>query len=118
MRHRIHLVNSTEEHGLQKAMVTHISTVPTPPGGLLVYIIPVNLDLPETLKKDLHLDCYRREQSKGIKHFGDIRDDVSLGHLVDTRRVRDVETELVRGNVPLYAQGLGVLIFSEDMYFT
>jgi len=46
-------------------MVTHISTVPTPPGGLLVYIIPVNLDLPETLKKDLHLDCYRREQSKG-----------------------------------------------------
>jgi hypothetical protein len=74
------------------------------------WIIPTQLQLPETLEEDLHQDDSRQKETKDVKELGDIRDEITFGHDAQRRKLRHCESEAVVVSIPCDPKGLDVLI--------
>ena len=70
-------------------------------------VVPLNLTLPQTLKKNLHLSYHRRKPSQRLEMMTRL---VTLS--VEDKL--DCQAKLILGNIPLQTQRLGVFICLRD----
>lgn len=70
--------------------------------------IPLDLELPQSLKEDLHTDSCGSKPSQNIEGFCNIRDQNSLCDYVSSAEFRNGQMEVIKIRVPFYSQGLGI----------